>query len=173
MFDAARTCTADGCPRSPCRIDGASPPLKGHATHFNPSSKAGSKRISTTKLADHDGEVPHVNRRRLGQRYPRRQVAGMGHGRRHLHRGTRASAHRGTQKRGAPARWEHLSANSQRKCKRLALLLRPVLRGPPLLSVPRDTQRFDEVAAQVQGSGLSMVRRSEWADVASTNGSHF
>jgi 3-deoxy-D-manno-octulosonic-acid transferase len=34
---------------------------------------------------------------------------------------------------------------------------------PLLLIVPRHPQRFDEVAALVHGSGLSFVRRSQWA----------
>jgi len=35
---------------------------------------------------------------------------------------------------------------------------------PLLLIVPRHPQRFDEVAASIQISGLSMLRRSSWAD---------
>ncbi|MEQ1806843.1 MAG: glycosyltransferase N-terminal domain-containing protein, partial [Burkholderiaceae bacterium] len=35
---------------------------------------------------------------------------------------------------------------------------------PLLLIVPRHPQRFDEVAALVQGSGLSLARRSTWVD---------
>lgn len=37
------------------------------------------------------------------------------------------------------------------------------MRWPPLLIiVPRHPQRFDEVAGEIRGRGLSMVRRSEW-----------
>ena len=35
---------------------------------------------------------------------------------------------------------------------------------PLLLIVPRHPQRFDEVAALVQGAGLVLARRSQWAD---------
>jgi 3-deoxy-D-manno-octulosonic-acid transferase len=36
---------------------------------------------------------------------------------------------------------------------------------PLLLIVPRHPQRFDEVAALVQSAGLTLVRRSSWADI--------
>jgi 3-deoxy-D-manno-octulosonic-acid transferase len=35
---------------------------------------------------------------------------------------------------------------------------------PLLLIVPRHPQRFDEVAAQIQAAGLTLARRSAWAD---------
>ena len=40
----------------------------------------------------------------------------------------------------------------------------PAYQRPLLLIVPRHPQRFDEVAALVQGAGLVLARRSRWAD---------
>jgi 3-deoxy-D-manno-octulosonic-acid transferase len=41
----------------------------------------------------------------------------------------------------------------------------PAAADPLLLIVPRHPQRFDEVAAQIQAAGLTLARRSSWADV--------
>ena len=41
---------------------------------------------------------------------------------------------------------------------------RPAANRPLLLIVPRHPQRFDEVAALVQGAGLTLARRSGWGD---------
>jgi 3-deoxy-D-manno-octulosonic-acid transferase len=42
---------------------------------------------------------------------------------------------------------------------------RPAANRPLLLIVPRHPQRFDEVAALVQGAGFTLARRSGWGDV--------
>jgi 3-deoxy-D-manno-octulosonic-acid transferase len=46
-----------------------------------------------------------------------------------------------------------------------ARLRRTLASAPLLVIVPRHPQRFDEVAALMRASGLSISRRSEWGDV--------
>ena len=57
------------------------------------------------------------------------------------------------------ARSDGADADARSRIARSATALRPLL-----LVVPRHPQRFDEVAALVQGAGLSLARRSSWHD---------
>jgi 3-deoxy-D-manno-octulosonic-acid transferase len=46
-----------------------------------------------------------------------------------------------------------------------SLQVLPAAKRPLLLVVPRHPQRFDEVAALLQGAGLTLARRSRWQDL--------
>jgi 3-deoxy-D-manno-octulosonic-acid transferase len=48
----------------------------------------------------------------------------------------------------------------------------PTTTNPLLLIVPRHPQRFDDVAAQIQAAGLTLARRSTWADAPPPSALH-